>query len=172
MPVPTGCIPVAMTVTAEFTEHSVSEASKIRKVVESSSVFNKVAETNKFSINASFGGFGINAALKSEWSKSIEETSKVEGSKEVYDETNTVFKEGFLQIQREVTKLVRIGEYTAVEHNFKYVDSVPIDKHENNEQLRERATQYIEAEYSHKQNNESAKIVGKYGNFFQMSIDC
>ena len=161
-----------MTVTAEFTEHSVSEASKIRKVVESSNVFNKVAETNKLSIGASFGFAGINASLKTDWSKTIEETSQVNGSKEVYDETNTIFKEGFLQIQREVRKVIRIGENSAVEQDFKYVDSVPIDKHETNEQLRERAARYIEGEYGHKQKTGSAMITGKYGNIFEMSIDC
>ena len=84
-----------MTIKAEFTEHSVSEASKIRKVVESSNVFNKAVETNALSIGASFGFAGINASLKKDWSKTLEETSQVNGSKEVYDETNTIFKEGF-----------------------------------------------------------------------------
>ena len=81
-------------------------------------------------------------------------------------------KRVFLQIQREVRKVIRIGENSAVEQDFKYVDSVPIDKHETNEQLIERAARYIEGEYSHKQKNGSAMITGKYGNIFEMSIDC
>ena len=157
-----------MTVTAEFTEHSVSEATKKRKVIESSKVFNSVAKSNSVAIEASVGFKAFSSSLKTQWSNAIEETSQVEGSKEVFDESTTIFKEGFLQIRRDVTKVVKIGTNTAIVKEVKWVDSVPVDDHQTGEQLRERATKYIEAEYGHKQNNESARIVGKYGHIFEM----
>jgi len=165
------CVPVAMTVKAEFTEHSVNEVSKTRKVVESSNEFNKVAKTDKIAVESSIGFKLLTASLKTEWTKSIEETSQVEGSREEFDQSTTVFKEGFLQIKRTVTRTVRIGSNSAKVEEVKYVDSVPIDENQTPEQLNECAGKYIEAEYGHKQ-NDNAKIVGKYGNIFEMESKC
>jgi len=168
-PVYEDCVPVSMTVKAAFRELSVSQASKVQKVVESSKVFNSVAESNSQSIEGSVGFKGFSASLKTEWSNAIETTSQVEGSKETYDESNTTFKEGFLQIRQDVTKTVRIGTNTATVKELVFTDSIPIDEHESEEQLYERARNYIEAWYGHMQNNGSAQIVGKYGNTFEMA---
>ena len=62
----------------------------------------------------------------------------------------------------------QVGTNTAIVEEVGWVDSVPVDDHQTGEQLRERARKYIEAEYGHKENNENARIVGKYGHIFEM----
>ena len=161
-----------MTVKAEFRELSVSQVSTIRQVIESSSVFNSVAESNSQSIAASAGFLDFSASLVSEWSNAIETTSHVEGTSETYDEEQVQYESGFLQIFRDVTKTVRIGTNTATVKEIVHKDSVPADMHESDEQLLERAGKYIEAEYGHKQmtrkGNTTAQIVGRYKNHFEM----
>ena len=157
-----------MSVKAEFRELSVSQVSTIRKVVESTSEFNSVAESNSQSIAASAGFGDFSASLVSEWSNAIETTSQVEEYTETHDEEHVQYEAGFLQIFRDVTKTVRIGTNTATVKEIVHKDSVPADKHETDDQLLERARKYIQVEYGHKDNGGSAKIVGEYGNHFEM----
>ena len=154
------CVHVSLRVTAEFFEKSYESASKYNKLITASSSFRK--DYNKLAVAAevsvSYGAFSGGAKASYEGiTETIEEMSSSRHEEKSQEEH---YKPGFLQIERKITTEVIIDGNVAKSVERELVDSVPIEKSESPQQLKQRANEYMIENFGYLANKNGAELRG------------
>jgi len=154
------CVDVSLRVTAEFFEKSYESAFKYNKLITASSSFRK--DYNKLAVAAevsvSYGAFS--GAAKASYEGITDTFDQMSSSRheEKYHEEH--YKPGFLQIERKITTEVIIDGNVAKSVERELVDSVPIEKSESPQQLRQRANEYMIKNFGYLADENGAELRG------------
>jgi len=137
------CIPLSLRVKAEFFEKSVSWASQKEIVATSTSSFRSEYDKwgGSYEPSIGFKGFGISA--KYAFNKVTATSESFSGSFYKHASKQVKYKPDFLQIERVITTEVVINGKLAKTIERELVDSVSVEHHESQEQLKQRGLNYI-----------------------------
>jgi len=154
------CIPTTIRVKAEFFERSEAQLKQHFKIIESSSRFRKNYEklATSAEISASYGAFSGSAKAAYEGVTDVTESNS--GSSHVETSKDVKYHSKFIRIQRVITTEVSIDGSVGRRVEKDLVDSVHIDDHETDDELRQRGEDYIRYNFGYLANKAGATLRG------------
>merc|ERR1712106_254221 len=143
-------VEVILRVEVEFFKQALESSSSYHLDIDSKEEFSKTLNDMSTSASVSGGYGGFTASASGSYSKLTEECTSTKSYAENEEELETTFNIGFFQIWRIVKSTLTINRKEGTSTEKRFVDSIPKSEDVTQEQLEQRAKDYMTFNYGDK----------------------